>query len=118
MWYKADPDTIAVAVGMGDDQGDRLPMMPRRPFGDDLIDRRSNLQPAGARVDQERAIAAENQIEAGPLEVRADRLADHIRVVVLALRLHPRLIRPNAVDPRLEQRRRRRDCGVAGGARK
>jgi acyl-CoA reductase-like NAD-dependent aldehyde dehydrogenase len=37
-----------------------------------------------------------------PLEVAADRLADDIRVVIVALHLHLRLIRRNAVDPGLE----------------
>lgn len=98
---------IAVAVRVGDDEGDRFAIMRGEPLGDNGIDCGADLQATGTAVDQQRAIAAEQQVEKRCLEIGADRLADDESVGVVFLDLSLGLRRRCAVYPGSE-----RVCGV------
>jgi hypothetical protein len=60
---------IAMTVRVRDDEVDRLPAVSCLPIGDQPIDRRPNLEPAGAAVDEQDALLTEQQIEEGRFEV-------------------------------------------------
>jgi hypothetical protein len=105
---------VAVAMGMGHDQGRRgVQPVDHAPVLDQSVDGRPDLQPAGAGVEQQDMVLAEQQIEEGAFEIGADRLADDIGVGVILLDLHLGFVGGNAVDPGGEER----GIGEGGGGR-
>ena len=95
---------VAVAMRVRDHQRDRGATMLRAPFCNQPVDRRPDFEIARSAVEQQRSVAAEQEVEERAFEIRPYRLADHEGVGIVLLNLHFRFGFARTVDPRGERR--------------
>ena len=86
-------DVIAMGVTMRDDQCDRRLVLLAQPILNETVDARRNIHVASARIEQERTISTENQIQKGLLVVRARSLPHDDEIIVIRLHAKLRLVR-------------------------
>ncbi len=96
---------IAVTVGVGDDQLDRLLVSSLQPLVDDVVHGGRDRDAARPRILHEDLLLAEDQVDERRFEVRAQRLAEDVQVLVVRVHLDGRLesARRSAADPRFRK---------------